>query len=586
MLRVTGPPGGSPSTDWHKREDNGAAFPGEASRFPMATNSKVKRRGRSPTSLDRPRAGRVRGTRPARGDLRLSPLDALPEQIAILDEEGEILAVNSAWSRFPETSALIGPRSGVGFNLTEACESASGLDSPEAGALARGLRDLQAGLRTRYRLEYPLHGPEGRRWFAVRSLRFEEEEGFKIVVIHEEVTEMRAGEAALYRGAEELLEAQKAEVVGRLAGGIAHDFNNLLMVILSHSEILTGRLDDDDPLRRNAHEIVKASHRGMELTRQLLSFSRKKEIHVQDLDLNAIVLSLERLIGMLIGESRELVIVSGPALAPIKADAGQIQQVLLNLAVNARDAMPHGGKLVIETENVEAASERSPRERDLGPGRHVLLTVSDTGVGIDEETRSHIFEPFFTTRKDGTGLGLATVRGIVKQSRAKILVDGEPGRGARFRIYFPAAEEAAASPEPRPRFDARREGRGTVLVMEHEEAVRSLIREILEGWGAVVLEARTGEEALALCRNHPGSIDLLIADVVMPQMSGREVADLAAPLRPEMRLLFVSGYPQADVARYGVADSGNGFLQKPFMAAELTERVRWLLDEGRGGGRM
>lgn len=239
---------------------------------------------------------------------------------------------------------------------------------------------------------------------------------------------------------------------------------------------------------------------------------------------------------------------------------------------------------MIETENVEAVGEHDRGEPDSRPGRHVLLTVRDTGVGIDEETQSHIFQPFFTTKKHRTGLGLATVRGIIRQSRGKILVDGEPGRGARFRIYLPVPREVAVEQEPRPRFDPRRERSETVLVMEHEEAVRRLIREILEGWGALVLEARTGEEALALCRDHPGSIDVLIADVVMPRMSGREVADLAAPLRPEMRLLFVSGYSQADVARYGIADSRSGFLQKPFTAAELTQRVRQLLDEGRRGG--
>jgi CheY-like chemotaxis protein len=323
------------------------------------------------------------------------------------------------------------------------------------------------------------------------------------------------------------------------------------------------------------------------MTHQLLAFSRKQMLQTSVLDLNAVVADAEKLLRRLIGEDIDLVSALDSELAPVEADSGQLQQVLMNLAVNARDAMPLGGKLTIETENVELDQDYAARHLDVEPGRYVLLAVSDTGVGMDSETKARIFEPFFTTKGtgEGTGLGLATVHGIVKQSGGDIGVYSEPGRGTTFKVYLPQAlvpghpgELDRADKQPPP------PGSEAILLVEDEELVRNLGRQALEERGYTVLEAPSGDHALELAREHEGVIDLLVTDVVMPGLSGRELAEQLAPLRPEMKVLYTSGYTDDAIVRHGVLEEGIAFLPKPLTPTSLAHKVREVLDSPNGQG--
>jgi PAS domain S-box-containing protein len=375
-------------------------------------------------------------------------------------------------------------------------------------------------------------------------------------------------------------QAQKMEAIGRLAGGVAHDFNNLLTAILGYSELALDSLHAGDPLRELLEEVRKAGHRAADLTRQLLAFSRQQTLAPRVLDLGALVADMEKMLRRLIGEDVQLVTALAPGLGLVKADPSQIEQVLMNLAVNARDAMPWGGKLVIETANVQLDEAYAAAHAEVRPGRYVLLAVSDTGEGMDEETRHHIFEPFFTTKESGkgTGLGLATVYGILRQSGGSVSVYSEPGRGTTFKVYLPRVEEAGPAPPARPGIADLPLGNETLLLVEDEDAVRALARTVLQTAGYHVLEARQGSEALALGEQHAGRIDLLVTDVVMPQMSGRDLADRLAALQPDFRVLYLSGYPVNAIAQHGVLEPGTAFLQKPFTPGQLARKVREVLD--------
>ena len=367
----------------------------------------------------------------------------------------------------------------------------------------------------------------------------------------------RTGE--LRESEEQLRQAQKMEAVGRLAGGVAHDFNNLLMVMRGYGELLLNRLDANDPLRRNAEEIQEAAKRATALTQQLLAFSRKQVLQPKVLELNAVVTEVEKMLRRLIGEDIELAATLDLALGRVKADPGQIEQIILNLAVNARDAMPQGGRLTLRTANVTLDQAYARQHRGARPGPHVLLAVSDTGVGMDAETQSHIFEPFFTTKDagKGTGLGLSTVYGIVKQSGGTIWVESAPGRGTTFEIYLPLVEKAAASGELHPALPAPPPGgTETILVVEDEMSVRRLAAEFLGSNGYTVLEAQDGGEALQVCEEHRGPIHLLITDVVMPGMSGWELAVRLAGRRPEMKVIYMSGYTDDAIVQHGVLEEG------------------------------
>jgi len=381
----------------------------------------------------------------------------------------------------------------------------------------------------------------------------------------------------------QLEQAQKMDAIGRLAGGVAHDFNNLLTVILGRTDILLHQLKGEDPLRRGIELIQRTAGRAAELTKQLLAFSRKQVLEAVVLDLGAVAVDMKEMLARLIGEDIALVTNIAPGLGHVKADRGQVEQVVMNLAINARDAMPQGGHLIVETANVELDAEYVRRNMGARPGPHVMLAVSDSGVGISREHQRHIFEPFFTTKEQGkgTGLGLATVYGIVKQSGGYIEVDSEPGRGTTFRIYLPRVDAAAPAADRAVRCAAPMGGTETILLVEDEEGVRELARDILRANGYTVIEARNGAEGLLLGERHQGPLDLLLTDVVMPRMSGRELAERIAPLRPDLSVLYMSGYTDDAVIRHGVLGADTAFLQKPFTPAALVQRVRETLDLAR-----
>ncbi|OFV88040.1 MAG: hypothetical protein A2V74_07105 [Acidobacteria bacterium RBG_16_70_10] len=383
---------------------------------------------------------------------------------------------------------------------------------------------------------------------------------------------------------QQLRQAQKIEAIGQLAGGVAHDFNNILNVISGYSELALRRVDKRDPVRRYLEEIRVGASRAAGLTRQLLAFSRRQILEPIVLDVDEVLRGLESMLRRLIREDIELVTTLRAAPALVKADRGQVEQVVMNLAVNARDALPEGGRLTIETAPAELDEVFCRQHVGARPGPYVMLAVSDTGIGMDAETRSHIFEPFFTTKEPGkgTGLGLSTVYGIVKQAGGSIWVYSEPGQGATFKVYLPRAEEVVAAPRPPTPPAEPPGGTETILLVEDEEALRTLTRELLESLGYTVLEARHGVEALELSARLESRIDLLVTDVVMPEMSGQELAARLGDARPEMQVLFVSGYTEDGVTRHGLPAGRVAFLQKPFTSEALARRIRRLLDGPRG----
>jgi PAS domain S-box-containing protein len=379
----------------------------------------------------------------------------------------------------------------------------------------------------------------------------------------------------------QLRQAQKMEAVGRLAGGMAHDFNNLLTVIRGYSELLLGRMGPTDAMRKDVTEVKKAADRASGLTRQLLAFSRRQFIAAKVLDLNALVANMDGMLRRLIGEDIvELNAELDSSTGAIKADPGQVEQIIMNLVVNARDAMPRGGRLTIETRNVTIGEEVRLDAVGVAPGSYVLLAVRDNGHGMDAETRSHLFEPFFTTKEKGkgTGLGLSTVYGIVKQSGGSIVVESAPGRGTTFRIYFPRVEQEVSGPTGAVEAIDPARGHETILLVEDEPAVRGLVHETLRLQGYTVLEARHGIEALLTSAKFVGSIHLLLTDVVMPQMSGPEVAEKILTVRPGIKVLYMSGYPDHPVFDQGGVSRETGFLPKPFSPQVLAQKVREVLD--------
>ena len=383
---------------------------------------------------------------------------------------------------------------------------------------------------------------------------------------------------------EQLFQAQRMEAVGRLAGGIAHDFNNVLTVITGYSAMLLARSDPSDPIYEDAQEIRNASERAASLTRQLLAFSRQQVLQPQVVNLNHILEGIAKMAGRLIGEDVDLSLRCTSNLKSVKADPGQIEQIVLNLVVNARDAMPSGGKLTLETSNVEIDPDYVLAHPYTSPGQHVLLAVSDTGIGMDESIRARIFEPFFTTKEHGkgTGLGLSTVYGIVKQSGGHIEVYSEVGKGSTFKIYFPAVAQAAgAAMAPAALVAGSEKGRETILLVEDDDALRKLALRALSSSGYRVLTPDLPQQAEAMVREHPGAIDLLLTDVVMPGISGREVARRVSVLRPNIRVLYMSGYTTNAIVDHGVLDEGLAFLPKPFTPATLTRKIREVLDGSR-----
>jgi two-component system cell cycle sensor histidine kinase/response regulator CckA len=501
------------------------------------------------------------------------------DQVARCTRHARLVEVNESMVRMygcADAKELLGTQLSATFDLTD----------------SRSLEFFRAFVQSGYRTvelesrEFDRHGAE--RWF-VNNLLGVVENGLLTAIwgTQRDVTEHRAAESgriraedALRQSQEQFRQAQKMEAVGRLAGGVAHDFNNLLSAILSYSELVLDDLPADHASREDVEQIRQAGNRAAELTHQLLAFSRRQLLQLRIIDLNAVVASVDRMLRRVIGEDIELRTVLSPSLGHTKADAGQLEQVLINLAVNARDAMPTGGILTITTANAEVGGRHAARWPQVQPGGYVTLSVRDTGTGMSHEVQERIFEPFFTTKGPGhgTGLGLSTVYGIVAQSGGQVFVTSEPGAGSTFTIYLPAHQADIDVAAARPPRAPVRGGAETVLLVEDETLVRQLTHEILRRNGYRVLEAADGVEALAVVRDHAGHIDLMLTDVVMPRMSGHELVELARPVRPDMRILYVSGYSEEAIARQGQLTDGIELLAKPFTPGVLTAKIRELLD--------
>ena len=480
-----------------------------------------------------------------------------------VDLEGGITSLNKAAERV------------MGWPRSEAIQKQiKDFVAPEHQALCNQMMQRILQEESLPHFEVAMLRKDGRKVFLEASVRVISSNGKKQAIqgIARDVTERRNLE-------NQLRQVQKLEAIGRLSGGLAHDFNNLLCVISGHTEILAERLEPASAANRSVAQIKKATDSAAALTRQLLAFSRKQVFHPRTLDLNTIVLETERLLERLIGEHIEFFTALDPALGPVHVDPVQIEQVLVNLVLNARDAMAHGGKLTIETSNVSVEENYVSKRSIIPPGHYVLLSVTDTGCGMDAETQSRLFEPFYTTKElgKGTGLGLATVYGIVKQSGGFLWVYSELGRGTTFKVYFPRVD---ASPEPLVSSKQRIEmckGTETVLLVEDAEPLRALAKEFLLDAGYTVLEAPNGTQALQIVREFDRPIHLLLTDVIMPGMCGKDLADEVTRLRPDTKVLFISGYPNDAITQAGILVSGISLLEKPFSRESLWMKVRQVL---------
>jgi len=499
-------------------------------------------------------------------DLRRALLCA-PFPIAIHSEDGKTLLVNRTWTEISGYTAAEIPtveawceRAYPGPGRSRAMrERIRAIYSTERDITEECTIVTASGAERLWRLSVTRlgHLPDGRQ---------------TALTIAVDLTERRRLE-------QQLLHAQKMEAIGQLAGGVAHDFNNLLTVIIGHTYFLLDNPDTPGPSRSSIEEIEKAAARAAALTRQLLAFSRKQVLQPRVLNLNTTIDETEKMLRRLISENIELATRLDPRLDSVRVDPGQIVQVIMNVTLNARDAMPNGGKLTIVTANVDLPASAITDCLDMPAGRYVEVSISDTGSGMDARTRERIFEPFFTTKPagKGTGLGLSTAYGILKQSGGYITVESTPGRGSKFSIYLPRFEGHVEETHPG-RQDAGPVGTGTILVLEDDPAVRALVREVLHGSGYRVLEASTVAEALRICEQHAAEIPLMVTDVVMPEMSGPEVALRVQPVRPGMRVLYMSGYLDDAVVRHGVLDAGLDFIQKPFAPLALVHKVREILE--------
>jgi len=494
-------------------------------------------------------------------------IDADPNLVFVKDWDGKFTLANRAVAEIYGTTpeALVG-KTDADFNANR----------EEVENFLRDDREVMTTLQKKFIPEELVSNAKTgeTRWFHTVKVPLVSPDGKarQVLGVATDITQHRNLES-------QLRQSQKMEAIGKLAGGVAHDFNNLLTSILGYSDLVLEQLGQDNPLREDVTEIKKAGERAAALTRQLLAFSRKQILKPVVVDINAVVANIEKMLRRLIGENIDLKTTLDPSLGSVKADPGQIEQVILNLAVNARDAMSNGGRLTIETANVLLDENYTHDHVGSRAGRHVMLAVSDSGHGMDAETRAHIFEPFFTTKElgKGTGLGLSTVYGIVKQSDGYISVYSEQGKGTSFKVYLPRVDEVAARPAPKEALAPSRSSE-TILLVEDEDGVRALARRVLETNGYTVLEACDGETAVQIAGAQSGAIHLMLTDALMPGITGPELARRVCASRPGMKVIFMSGYTDEAVVRHGLVAGGTDFIQKPFEFEALARKVRAVLD--------
>ena len=495
-------------------------------------------------------------------------IDANPSLIFVKDWEGRFVLVNRATAGIYGTTVdgLIG-KTDADFNPNK----------EEVAHFLRDDREVMTSGRAKNIAEEPVtNAATGEtRWFQTTKVPLRQPDGDvpTLLGVATEITERKRLE-------EQLLQSQKMEAVGQLAGGVAHDFNNILTAIVGYADLLATEFDPTDRRLEDLEEIRKSARRAAALTRQLLAFSRKQVLEPRVLDINEVVQNMDKMLRSLISESIRLETHYAPNLSSVRADPNQIEQVIMNLAINARDAMPEGGTLTIETGNATLDEDYALRHLSVMPGAYVMLAVSDTGCGMDEDTKARIFEPFFTTKEKGkgTGLGLSTVYGIVKQHGGNIWLYSEPGKGSTFKVYLPAVQEQPEVVRKSAPHAVPKSGGETVLVVEDDDQLRRLAHRALAAQGYDVLEADRGSTAIDIARRHPGKIDLLLTDVVMPDTNGRKLADHLRASRPGLRVLFMSGYPDGAMGHNGMLEKGVAYVAKPFTTEAISRKVREILD--------